>query len=161
MSRNRMLRKPLMLLLAGIVLALLLLPVGVALQSLGKPLDARHQSRAWSERFDQGAGYAAYVDWAGRQLREGLQRAALPRALAPYRLEPPADCPVTDGKAHHNGIVLMHDLQESPYQLQELAEYFRERCFVVLVPLLPGHGTVPGDLPVSYTHLTLPTKRIV
>ncbi len=146
MSRNRMLRKPLMLLLAGIVLALLLLPVGIALQSLGKPLDARHQSRAWSERFDQGAGYAAYVDWAGRQLREGLQRAALPRALAPYRLEPPADCPATDGKAHHNGIVLMHDLQESPYQLQELAEYFRERCFVVLVPLLPGHGTVPGDL---------------
>ena len=44
------------------------------------------------------------------------------------------------------GIVLIHGLSESPYHLKDLAEYFRGRGFLVRAILLPGHGTVPGDM---------------
>jgi len=128
---------------------LLAVAVGYAVLQLqrGKTLDSRHSARAWIETFSyQGSSFADYRGWAETQLRQGLQREELPPALAPFRLEPAADCPVGVTKPWLNGIVLTHDVQESPYQLREMAEYFRERCFVVLLPLLPGHGTVPGDL---------------
>ncbi len=47
---------------------------------------------------------------------------------------------------YSNGIVLIHGLLDSPYSMQVLGKHFQQRCFVVYVILLPGHGTVPGDL---------------
>jgi esterase/lipase len=44
------------------------------------------------------------------------------------------------------GIVLIHGLSESPSHMKYLAEYFRDRGFLVRAVLLPGHGTVPGDM---------------
>ncbi len=45
-----------------------------------------------------------------------------------------------------NGILLIHGLTASPYIMQDLGEFFRDRCFLVRSVLLPGHGTRPGDL---------------
>jgi esterase/lipase len=52
---------------------------------------------------------------------------------------------------HGKGILLIHGLSDSPYFLKPIARHLRERGFLVRSILLPGHGTVPGDLlSVSY-----------
>lgn len=45
-----------------------------------------------------------------------------------------------------NGILLVHGLSDSPYQMNDLARHFFEKGFLVRTILLPGHGTVPGDM---------------
>ena len=45
-----------------------------------------------------------------------------------------------------NGILLIHGLLDSPFLLQGLYEHFKTQGYVVRSLLLPGHGTVPGDL---------------
>ena len=52
---------------------------------------------------------------------------------------------------HERGILLIHGLSDSPYFLQPIARHLRERGFLVRSILLPGHGTVPGDL-LSVSH---------
>ena len=42
--------------------------------------------------------------------------------------------------------VMLHGLTDSPYSMRSLAELYRARGFVALVPRLPGHGTVPAAL---------------
>ncbi len=139
MNFKRMNKMALILLGGGGLLLVLLLAVPGLLRG-DKVLDERHQPRAWNEPFKfEGTSFADYQQWAQRQLQQGLQTDALPLALAPQRLEPAADCPAAPDGRWLNGIVLTHDVQESPYQLRTLAEYFRARCFVVLLPLLPGH----------------------
>jgi esterase/lipase len=44
------------------------------------------------------------------------------------------------------GILLIHGLSDSPYFLRAVGKYFAEKGFLVYGLLLPGHGTVPGDL---------------
>ncbi|HMN46459.1 MAG TPA: alpha/beta hydrolase [Povalibacter sp.] len=43
-------------------------------------------------------------------------------------------------------VVLLHGLTDSPYSMRHLAEDYRRRGFIALVPRLPAHGTVPGAL---------------
>ncbi|MBA2654163.1 MAG: alpha/beta fold hydrolase [Gammaproteobacteria bacterium] len=45
-----------------------------------------------------------------------------------------------------NGVLLIHGLFDSPYYVHDLGEYFLDKNFLVQSILLPGHGTVPGDL---------------
>ncbi|MBU1171853.1 MAG: alpha/beta hydrolase [Proteobacteria bacterium] len=45
-----------------------------------------------------------------------------------------------------NGILLIHGLSDSPYQMKDLATHFLSKGFLVRTILLPGHGTVPGDM---------------
>ncbi len=63
---------------------------------------------------------------------------------APYILKP-AVAPGPDGK-FKKGILLVHGLSDSPYFLRQIGEHFRQKGFLVYGLLLPGHGTVPGDL---------------
>lgn len=42
--------------------------------------------------------------------------------------------------------VMLHGLTDSPYSMRSLAELYREHGFVVFVPRMPGHGTVPAGL---------------
>lgn len=44
------------------------------------------------------------------------------------------------------GILLVHGLLESPFSLWDLGKHFFAKDFLVKSVLLPGHGTVPGDL---------------
>lgn len=54
-----------------------------------------------------------------------------------------------------NGILLIHGLFDSPYYVRDLADYFKNKGFLVQAILLPGHGTVPGDLlNLHYTEWT-------
>lgn len=75
------------------------------------------------------------------QGKEAAQRIA---GNAPFELFPPQQ----DGqrKPCRRGILLTHGLSDSPYHVRHLAEFFRAQGFRVMAVLLPGHGTVPGDL---------------
>ncbi len=50
------------------------------------------------------------------------------------------------------GVLLIHGLTDSPFLMRDLGKNFQENCFWVRSILLPGHGTVPGDLlNIKYT----------
>jgi alpha-beta hydrolase superfamily lysophospholipase len=42
--------------------------------------------------------------------------------------------------------VLLHGLTDAPYSQRHIAETYRDRGYVAVVPRLPGHGTVPAAL---------------
>ena len=66
---------------------------------------------------------------------------------SPKELLPdPRLCPKRQSDLYENGIVLIHGLFDSPYGMAQLGQFFQRHCFLVYVPLLPGHGTVVGDL---------------
>lgn len=44
------------------------------------------------------------------------------------------------------GVLLLHGLSDSPYNMRHFAEHYRSRGFVVMAPRMPGHGTVPAGL---------------
>jgi pimeloyl-ACP methyl ester carboxylesterase len=77
-------------------------------------------------------------------------------AISPFELQPAAGCPA---RAIRKGMLLIHGLTDTPYLLHELGEHFAQRCFLVRSILLPGHGTVPGDLiNVDYTEWVSATR---
>ena len=44
------------------------------------------------------------------------------------------------------GALLLHGLTDSPYSFRSVAELLRDQGYYVLVPRLPGHGTIPASL---------------
>jgi alpha-beta hydrolase superfamily lysophospholipase len=52
---------------------------------------------------------------------------------------------VPDGPVR-GAAVLVHGLTDAPFSLRHVAELYRDRGFVAVVPRMPGHGTVPGGL---------------
>lgn len=44
------------------------------------------------------------------------------------------------------GVVLLHGMSDGPYSMRHLAARYEQAGFAVLVPRLPGHGTVPAGL---------------
>ncbi|WP_027390608.1 alpha/beta hydrolase [Chrysiogenes arsenatis] len=68
------------------------------------------------------------------------------QANAPFELRPAQGCPTGANGRYAKGILLLHGLSDSPYSMRALGEHLAQRCFLVRALLLPGHGTVPGDL---------------
>ena len=50
-----------------------------------------------------------------------------------------------DGKPI-GAAVLLHGLTDSPYSQRHIANFYRDRGFVAIVPRMPAHGTVPAAL---------------
>ena len=50
-----------------------------------------------------------------------------------------------DGKPV-GAAVLLHGLTDSPYSQRHIANFYRDRGFLAIVPRLPAHGTVPAAL---------------
>jgi len=65
---------------------------------------------------------------------------------APFESKPPAGFPSGQQKPYRRGVLLTHGLTSSPYMMRHLAAFFQQNGFRVMVVLLPGHGTQPGDL---------------
>jgi esterase/lipase len=59
-------------------------------------------------------------------------------ANAPYEYRPLSPA--------RKGILLVHGLYDCPFLLQDLGKHFAAQGLLVRSILLPGHGTVPGDL---------------
>jgi len=75
-------------------------------------------------------------------------REAIIQANTPFEYQPFSyQCKNHQGRVKYKrGILLIHGLTASPFMMQELANFFRSRCFLARSILLPGHGTRPGNL---------------
>lgn len=67
---------------------------------------------------------------------------------SPFEISPDPDRCGSPGETAGAGFLLVHGLTDSPYLLSEIAASLADRypCALVRSLLLPGHGTVPGDL---------------
>jgi alpha-beta hydrolase superfamily lysophospholipase len=119
----------------------------------------------WTFENEPGAGQLRDMDWAGYlraeqavfdELRAHL--AAEPRP-GRYRYETQSQLGVRGDAIDWNrsqvlapegevlgGVLMLHGMSDSPYNLRHLAEVYLARGFVVVIPRMPGHGTAPSGL---------------
>ncbi|MGH6897071.1 MAG: alpha/beta hydrolase [Geminicoccaceae bacterium] len=97
--------------------------------------------------------FAAYVAAAKAAIADANQALERPLAAAviedraPFELVPdPRRCPPSADGRHPKAALLLHGLGGSPYEMRDLGRALVEACYLVRAILLPGHGTVPGDL---------------
>jgi esterase/lipase len=115
------------------------------------PLETRHQPSGFNSRFH--GNRLVFADYVART-RDMLYRAHAGAAdlekivdgNAPFELKPPPGFPPGQQKTYRRGVLLTHGLSDSPYAMRHLAGFFQQNGFRVMVILLPGHGTQPGDL---------------
>lgn len=51
-----------------------------------------------------------------------------------------------NSQPYKKGVLLIHGLTDSPFMLRDIGNEFKKDCYWVRSILLPGHGTIPGDL---------------
>lgn len=59
-----------------------------------------------------------------------------------------ANCPYEwrPEQPNGNGVLLVHGQSDSPFFMRDLATHFVNQGYLVRSVLLPGHGTIPGDI---------------
>ncbi len=70
-------------------------------------------------------------------------------AVGPFELRPAPqdrDCRGRADAKYDRGVLLIHGLNDTPFSMWDLGHRFAKACYLVRAILLPGHGTVPGDL---------------
>ncbi len=108
--------------------------------------DKRFQSSGLNSHFQQdNSAFHTYVQHmrtmiaATRTDLNQHNKEYIINANAPFELQP-TKIPCK------NGVILVHGLLDSPYSLRALAQHLHKQGFWVRSLLLPGHGSVPGDL---------------
>jgi len=95
--------------------------------------------------------FKAYIDYC----KEMIATARIDKNREDFQKVIDANCPYELYPEHQNsrrGVLLIHGLYESPYHTRAIAEHFQQNDCLVRSILLPGHGTVPGDLlDIQYT----------
>lgn len=87
-----------------------------------------------------------YIDLMQTILAQGRQdltddnKDLIISANSPFTLAPTTPSPIK------KGLLLIHGLFDSPFYVKDIAHHFAKKGFLVRAILLPGHGTVPGDL---------------
>lgn len=116
-------------------------------------LEMRHRPSGENFAFaGDGLAFDEYVRRTTAMLRRvhaGLDAVELERVVAgnaPFELYPAGESQRGNDKPYRRGVLLTHGLSDSPYFMRHLAAFFQRNGFRVMVPLLPGHGTQPGDL---------------
>jgi esterase/lipase len=115
-------------------------------------LEPRHAPSGLATPLPQ-ADFAAYVEQAkatiaaaGRELGQELAPEVVEQR-APFELVPdPARCARPAEGRHAQAALLIHGLGGTPYEMRALGVRLAAACYLVRAILLPGHGTVPGDL---------------
>ena len=103
--------------------------------------------------FGRDVTFDEYIRQSGRMIEKArvdinaTNRGVILDANRPFELRPD-ECrfPRNREGRYERGILLIHGLSDSPYFLKPIARRLQERGFLVRSILLPGHGTVPGDL---------------
>ena len=118
-------------------------------------LPPRLQESGLNSRFAFGddVPYDEYIRKTGQMIEMARvdinesNRAVVMAANVPFELKPDESRYPRNGNGRYErGILLIHGLSDSPYLMKAVARHFRNRGFLVRSILLPGHGTVPGDL---------------
>jgi esterase/lipase len=96
------------------------------------------------------AVYVAAAEVAIGEANEAIDRPLGPEIIedrAPFELVPGRGrCPRGADGRHGKAALLLHDLGGTPFEMRDLGRALAEECYLVRAILLPGHGTVPGEL---------------
>jgi esterase/lipase len=113
----------------------------------------RHSPSGRNSTFSfQGESFEDYIEQTRRMIEINRtditpgNREERVEGNAPFLLIPGDSCPGGTSSKHRRGILLVHGLTDSPYDMRALGRFFQGECFYVQALLLPGHGTRPGDL---------------
>ena len=114
------------------------------------PLARRHWPSGLPLRFDfTGGPFSRYIAQCRARIATARRNAAWQAGgaaiddSAPFEFRPPVAPP----GGFTAGALLIHGLSDTPCQVRDLAHWLcQERGMLVRGMLLPGHGTVPGDL---------------
>ena len=99
--------------------------------------------------------YPAYIQAARAHAAAVNQASGTPispeevAAVGPFEFRPKPEGKDCKGKAdsvYDRGVLLIHGLNDTPYSMWDIGARFARACYLVRSVLLPGHGTVPGDL---------------
>jgi esterase/lipase len=128
-------------------------------------LEPRHAPSGLSTPLPQ-ADFAAYVEQAKGQIaaaNRAIGQELAPQVIedrAPFELAPDRNrCRRSAAGRHERAVLLIHGLGDSAYAMRDLAARFAAACYLARAILLPGHGTVPGDLlEVAYEDWTEATR---
>ena len=94
--------------------------------------------------------YAAAAAAAIADANQAVARplaAAVVEDRAPFELAPERRrCGRPADGGYEKAALLIHDLGGTSYEMRDVARAFADACYLVRAILLPGHGTVPGDL---------------
>jgi esterase/lipase len=108
-----------------------------------------------NERFyADGLSFSEYINQSRQMIeqarlditsdnRETVIAANSPYEFIPSTLDPSLS---TMGKKYKRAILMVHGLSDSPFILMDMGKSFSDHGYFVRGILLPGHGTVPGDL---------------
>lgn len=146
---------------------LLVLVLSVALTSCST-LPPRLQESGLNSRFafSREMPFAEYIRQSGRMIEKArvdlnaTNREMVLAANQPFELKPDESRFRRNQEGRYEkGILLIHGLSDSPYFMRPIAQSLRRQGFLVRSILLPGHGTVPGDLlSVGYQEWILATE---
>ena len=114
-----------------------------------KHSDAKYyEPSGYNASFDfKGTDFSEYIDF----MRTKIQGARLdlrtdyPETIIEANM-PFSWLPSKENTDKKRGVLLVHGLFDSPFSLRDLGHVFYQQNFLVQAVLLPGHGTVPGDL---------------
>ncbi len=97
----------------------------------------------------EGLSFSSYIAETQKMIRqarldlsshENIHQEHIIAANSPFIFEP------TKSSSIRRGILLIHGLYDSPFGMRDVGRQLQEQGFLVYGLLLPGHGTVPGDL---------------
>lgn len=115
--------------------------------------DLRLQPSGLNQHFDfKGGSFSEYIQHCQTMIRDARIKLDADIIEQVIKANSPFECFPTDKAKnpttgrYQRGILLIHGLFDSPNCLINLASYFQAKGFLVRAILLPGHGTVPGDL---------------
>lgn len=116
--------------------------------------DLRLQPSGLNQHFDfKGRSFTDYIQHCQTMIYEARKNLDPDIMDLVLKANSPFECVPTTTHAknpetgcYRRGILLIHGLFDSPDCLTNLASYFQTKGFLVRAILLPGHGTVPGDL---------------
>ena len=126
----------------------------------GGPLEARHRptgvhkeiadliSQTPPPQFSEYLATAKRALGKGRSQHDGATAKniiAETKAVLPFEGKPAEKCA---GSRHTAGALLIHGLTDSSFVMRNVAQVLQSypSCLLVRAIVLPGHGTVPGDL---------------
>lgn len=140
----------------GRVAAVLLAAVLIALagSAAAEGLSRRHVETHLNTKFlDTHLAFYEYVNHTRKIISETRVDLGGDDALRIVDANTPFEWRPRDPKCRHpgpyryrKGVLLVHGLTDSPFAMRDVGRHLLARCFLVRSVLLPGHGTVPGDL---------------
>ena len=118
-------------------------------------LQDRHKSSGFNSIFPypMGTPFHSYISNSRKRIKDVRAKASYrsdDKAIAansPFQWQPdPEQCVEGTTAKVRGGVLLIHGLTDSPFLMQDVGRHFQKRCYLVRAIVLPGHGTIPGDL---------------